>query len=173
LICGDSQSDAEASACRQGYPGVPGIADERGAPQDVTSSDVNDYLREISSENITTKDFRTWGGTVLAAVALQEFKAFDSAAAVKKNIRPAIERVAARNTPSICRKCYIHPELLNGYMDSVVPLQMKAGAESELRDNMDGLSSEEAAVLATLRARLGGDMVRTTPQYDLIHARQS
>jgi DNA topoisomerase-1 len=58
--------------------------DENGAPQDITSSAVNDYLREISGENITAKDFRTWAGTVLAAVALREFKAFDSAAAANR-----------------------------------------------------------------------------------------
>ena len=140
--------------------------DENGAPQDITSSDVNDYLREISGENITAKDFRTWGGTVLAAVALREFEAVDSAAAAKKNIRQAIERVAARlgNTPSICRKCYIHPELLNCYMDGNVLLQMKAGAEDELRDRTDGLSPEETAVLNALRTRLAGETRRAAPR---------
>ena len=68
---------------------------------------MNAYLREISGEDITAKDFRTWAGTVLAALALQEFQKFDSQAGAKKNIREAIKRVAARlgNTPTICRKC--------------------------------------------------------------------
>jgi DNA topoisomerase I len=132
--------------------------DEDGQPQDVTSAHVNEYLREITGEAVTAKDFRTWGGTVLAALALHELESFDSAAMAKKNIRTAIERVASRlgNTPTICRKCYVHPELLNTYLEGNVLLQMKAGAERELRDNIDGLSPEEAAVLATLRTRLSG-----------------
>ena len=88
--------------------------DEAGETGDVTSSDVNAYLREISGEDITAKDFRTWHGTVLAAMALQEFEKFDSQAGAKRNIREAIQRVAARlgNTPTICRKCYVHPEII-------------------------------------------------------------
>jgi DNA topoisomerase-1 len=138
--------------------------DEEGSPQDVTSADVNEYLREITGENITAKDFRTWAGTVLAGVALNELQSFDTAAKAKKNMRAAIERVASRlgNTPTICRKCYIHPELLNSYLEGSLILQMKAGAERELRDNMDGLSAEEAAVLAILRQRLNSTVNRPT-----------
>jgi DNA topoisomerase-1 len=85
--------------------------DDGGECRDVNSSDVNSYLREITGRDVTAKDFRTWAGTVLAALALQEFEGFDSQAKLKKNVRSAIERVAARlgNTPTICRKCYIHP----------------------------------------------------------------
>lgn len=130
--------------------------DEEKNPQDVTSADVNDYLREITKDNITAKDFRTWGGTVLAAIALRELQSFDSAAGAKKNLRAAVEQVASRlgNTPTICRKCYIHPELMNCYLEGSLVRQMKANAERELRDNMAGLSPEEAAVLAILRTRL-------------------
>jgi DNA topoisomerase-1 len=130
--------------------------DEEGNPQDVTSADVNDYLREIAGDNVTAKDFRTWGGTVLAAIALHELQSFDSTAKAKKNLRAAIERVALRlgNTPTICRKCYVHPELLNCYLEGDLVRQMKVSAERELSDNMAGLGAEEAAVLAILRARL-------------------
>jgi DNA topoisomerase I len=81
------------SACQE-LPGQELLQylDENGAPQEITSSDVNDYLRQISGENITAKDFRTWSGTMLAAAALQELEAYDSAAATKKNIRLAIEQ---------------------------------------------------------------------------------
>jgi DNA topoisomerase-1 len=84
------------------------IAARRGTSP---SSDVNAYLREISGEDITAKDFRTWHGTVLAAMALQEFEKFDSQAGAKKNIKEAIQQVAARlrQHATICRKCYIHP----------------------------------------------------------------
>ena len=130
--------------------------DEEGQPQDVTSADVNEYLGEITAENITAKDFRTWGGTVLAAMALREFEAFDSAAMAKKNVRSAIEHVASRlgNTPTICRKCYVHPEVLASYMEGASLLEVKIEAESELRGNLEGLRPEEAAVLTSLRARL-------------------
>jgi DNA topoisomerase I len=130
--------------------------DEEGRQQDVTSADVNAYLREIAGGDITAKDFRTWAGTVLAALALHELEAFDSAAKAKKNIRTAIERVAARlgNTPTICRKCYIHPELINGYLDGSLLLDVKTKAETELRHELAGMTPEEAAVLASLRTRL-------------------
>jgi DNA topoisomerase I len=130
--------------------------DEDGNGQDVTSSDVNAYLKEITGQDITAKDFRTWAGTVLAALALQEFERFDSAAQAKKNLRTAIERVATRlgNTPTICRKCYVHPEVLNSYLDGSLALEIKAAIEDELRNKLAGLQPEEAAVLALLRTRL-------------------
>jgi DNA topoisomerase-1 len=130
--------------------------DEAGACQDVTSADVNAYLQEISGKDITAKDFRTWAGTVLAALALRELEGFDSDAKAKKNIRTAIEQVASRlgNTPTICRKCYVHPELISSYLEGSLLLEIKSVAESELRGKIAGLTAEEAAVLASLRARL-------------------
>jgi DNA topoisomerase I len=130
--------------------------DQDGKQQNVTSADVNAYLKEITGQDITAKDFRTWAGTVLAALALKEVESFDSAAQAKRNLRAAIERVAARlgNTPAICRKCYVHPEVLNSYLDGSLVLEIKSQVESELRDKLTGLQPEEAAVLALLRARL-------------------
>ena len=130
--------------------------DEEGNCQDVTSTDVNDYLKEITGTDITAKDFRTWAGTVLAAMALNELESFDSAAQAKRNLRSAIEKVSARlgNTPTICRKCYVHPEVLNSYMDGNLVLELKSKAESELRGPIGSLKPEEAAVLALLRDRL-------------------
>lgn len=130
--------------------------DEAGNCQDVTSSDVNDYLREITGKDITAKDFRTWAGTVLAAMALNELESFDSAAQAKRNLRSAIEKVAAKlgNAPTICRKCYVHPEVLNSYMDGKLVLELKAKAERELRSDVESFKPEEAAVLALLRSRL-------------------
>ena len=127
-----------------------------GEIRDVTSNDVNDYLREVSGEDITAKDFRTWHGTVLAAMLLQEFQSFDSHAAAKRNIRDAIQKVAARlgNTPTICRKCYIHPEVITTYVEGSLLLQVKDRVEDELRDDLASLSPEEAAVLTLLQYRL-------------------
>jgi DNA topoisomerase-1 len=130
--------------------------DETGEVRDVTSADVNAYLKEITGADITAKDFRTWAGTVMAAIALQEFEAFDTQASRKKNLKEAIERVAARlgNTPTICRKCYIHPEVLNAYAEGQLLLQIKDRVEQELREDLAQLRPEEAAVLAMLQARL-------------------
>jgi DNA topoisomerase I len=129
---------------------------EAGECQGIGSADVNAYLREITKADITAKDFRTWAGTVLAALALREFVTFDSAAMAKRNIRAAIEKVAARlgNTPAICRKCYVHPVLIDSYLDEVSLLEVKSRAESELRDDIAGLTPEEAAVLACLRTAI-------------------
>lgn len=130
--------------------------DEDGVQRDVTSSDVNAYLREITGEDFTAKDFRTWAGTVLAALALKAFESFDSEAGAKRNVRAAIEDVAQRlgNTPTICRKCYIHPEILDSYHDGALIEQMRGAVETELTEDLGRLRSEEAAVLGLLQARL-------------------
>jgi DNA topoisomerase-1 len=130
--------------------------DEAGEVRDVTSADVNAYLREISGCPITAKDFRTWAGTVLAALALREFERFDTKAAAKRNVKQAIERVAARlgNTPTICRKCYVHPAVLDGYLEENLVLEMEAEARAELQGELANLKPEEGAVLAMLLTRL-------------------
>ena len=135
--------------------------DEEGHCQDVASTDVNDYLKEITGTDITAKDFRTWAGTVLAAMALNELESFDSAAQAKRNLRSAIEKVSARlgNTPTICRKCYVHPEVLNSYVDGNLVLEFKLKAE--LRGPVGSLKPEEAAVLALLRDRLAKESQRS------------
>ncbi len=134
--------------------------DEDGVQRDVTSADVNAYLKEITGKDITAKDFRTWAGTVLAALALKEFETFDTQAKAKKNVRAAIERVASKlgNTPTICRKCYIHPEIMSSYVEGSLLLEVKKEVESELREDLAGLKPEEAAVLSLLEARLNRDV---------------
>lgn len=130
--------------------------DDDGAQREVTSSDINTYLKEISGAEITAKDFRTWNGTVLAAIALAEYEKFDSEAAAKRNIRAAIEAVSARlgNTPTICRKCYVHPEVFDSYLGQSLTQEALAAVETELRDDLAKLRPEEAVVLAFLQRRL-------------------
>jgi len=139
---------------------------ENGEQLSVTSSDVNAYLKEITGRDITAKDFRTWAGTVLAALALAEFEAFDSDAKAKKNIRAAIEQVASRlgNTPTICRQCYVHPEVLNCYLEGGLMLEIREEIQEELRDRLAGLKPEEVAVLALLEARLGREIGKPEPR---------
>ena len=130
--------------------------DEDGERHTVGSADVNDYLRAITGEDYTAKDFRTWSGTVLAALALQEFESFDSDAQAKKNVVRAIESVAERlgNTPSVCRKCYVHPAVLDAYLDGTMLEGLRARAEESLVEELHDLQPEEAAVLAMLERRL-------------------
>jgi DNA topoisomerase-1 len=130
--------------------------DPDGQRHSIGSEEVNAYLREQTGDDFTAKDFRTWAGTVLAALALQEFQQFDSAAAAKRNVTQAIEKVASMlgNTRTICRKCYIHPELFTAYMDGSLAEQLRIEADTEIRQGLDGLNTEETAVLVFLRKRL-------------------
>ncbi len=133
---------------------------EEGERHGIDSGDVNAYLQEITGEPFTAKDFRTWAGTVLAALALKEFESFDSEAAAKKNILAAIERVAERlgNTPSVCRKCYVHPAILEAYIDGSMLDALRVKAEKELSGgHLAALKPEEAAVVGLLRARLSAE----------------
>jgi DNA topoisomerase I len=130
--------------------------DDDGEQRSVGSADVNDYLREITGEDYTAKDFRTWSGTLLAAFALQEYEKFDSEAQAKKNVVRAIESVAERlgNTPSICRKCYVHPAVIESYLDGTMVNAMQQRAREEMVTELQDLGAEEAAVLALLQERL-------------------
>lgn len=130
--------------------------DDADEPHTVTSEDVNEYLREITDQDFTAKDFRTWTGTVLAARALQQFEAFDSEAQAKTNIVQAIEKVAQSlgNTPTICRKCYVHPVVLDSYLDGTLLKTLKQRTEKKLSQSLGSLEPEEAAVLAFLQQRL-------------------
>jgi DNA topoisomerase-1 len=93
---------------------------------------------------------------VLAARALREFTAVDSAAEANQNIVRAIEDVATRlgNTRAVCRKCYVHPEILDGYLDGSLLATLTQSIDAELKEDLSNLPPEEAAVLAFLRSRL-------------------
>lgn len=130
--------------------------DEDGAPRSIASDDVNEYLREITGEEITAKDFRTWAATNLAAQALRELEAFDSNASARKNVVQAVESVAKLlgNTPAICRKSYIHPAIFDGYLDGSLRRALKRRADAKLANLASGLKADEAAVMAFLSRAL-------------------
>ncbi|AGY59939.1 DNA topoisomerase IB [Gloeobacter kilaueensis] len=137
--------------------------DADGERQTIDSADVNAYLREIAGEEFTAKDFRTWAGTVLAALALQEFDACDSESQAKKNIVQAIGDVARRlgNTPTVCRKCYIHPAIIDAYLEGTLLDTLRQRTEAELNaPGAVGLRPEERAVLAFLQKRLAEEDTR-------------
>jgi DNA topoisomerase-1 len=131
--------------------------DDNGESHVVGSAEVNDYLREITGQDITAKDFRTWAGTHLAAQALHEFEAFDTDAERKKAVVRAVEKVSKHlgNTPAVCRRCYIHPEILEGYLDGTLLAALAEKSRDYLAEHLDRMSAEEAAVTAFLRFRLG------------------
>jgi DNA topoisomerase I len=141
-------------ACRD----IPGYdlfqyRDQDGERHAIGSDDVNMYLKEITAEDYTSKDFRTWAGTVLAAQILRDFEAFDSDAQAKRNIVRAVESVAKRlgNTKAVCRKCYIHPAILDAYVDGSM---LKTVADRARRTKVSDLTEAEAAVLGLLQRRL-------------------
>jgi DNA topoisomerase-1 len=128
--------------------------DDQDSPQDVKSDDVNDYLRDVAGDEFTAKDFRTWAGTVLAAAALRGCEPCRSQTHARREIVGAIKLVAEHlgNTPAICRKCYIHPEVHAAYQQGDLHAQLDevpAGPRSRT-----GISAAERAILGFLRARL-------------------
>jgi len=124
---------------------------EDGTVVDVTSDDVNEYLRAISGGDFTAKDFRTWSGTVLAYQALSELPEPKDERTTKRNVVEAVRRTSAalRNTPAVSRQAYIHPAVLEAYADGAIDA-------AEIED----LSSAEDAVVELLRERLAADAAR-------------
>ena len=104
--------------------------DEAGERHCIDSADVNDYLREISGRDITAKDFRTWAGTNLAVLALASQ---EQERPTRKAQVAAIRQVARRlgNTPAVCRKCYIHPAVLDGYLNGSLRRTLAAVGNEE------------------------------------------
>src|SRR6266850_2322170 len=123
--------------------------DDSGDRRTVTSDDVNQYLHETSDEDYTAKDFRTWGATVLAASALREVVSFESDTEAKHNVVAAIDSVARRlgHTRAVCRKSYVHPAVIDTYMDGSLESVLKV-VEGRTHRN---LKAEEAAVMALLK----------------------
>ncbi len=127
--------------------------DDDGQLRSVESSDVNSYLREASWQEFSAKDFRTWAGTVIAAHALTQFEPFESETAAKKNIVQAIKITSERlrNTPAICRKSYVHPGVLDSYLDGSLLTARRTVERDTDAYTTDDLRPDEAEVLALLR----------------------
>jgi DNA topoisomerase-1 len=132
--------------------------DDDGRPHAITSGDVNDYLREISGGEFTSRDFRTWAGTVLAMDLLGRTAAAANARTTRKSVASAIEQVAARlgNTVAVCRKCYVHPLVIESFLEGSLP-SAPAAATSESpqlkssRRPRTGLAPDERELLRFLR----------------------
>lgn len=129
--------------------------DEEEHHQSIDSGDVNEYLREITGLDLTAKDFRTWFGTVLAAHELYDLGPFETKTQAKKNVTEAIKRVAQYlgNRPATCRKYYVHPAVIDAYMDnSLFQYMEKASNQKEASSN--SLRPEEVGVLKILEENL-------------------
>jgi DNA topoisomerase-1 len=121
--------------------------------QSVSSEDVNAYLRETTGEDFTAKDFRTWGGTVLALSALLEAGPWETEREANKAVVEAIKRVAGElgNRPAICRKYYVHPVVIETFLQGSL-----AAALEDAVEEPDSLLGFEAQVLKLLKDRNGG-----------------
>ncbi|HEX8311085.1 MAG TPA: hypothetical protein VF614_07200, partial [Chthoniobacteraceae bacterium] len=143
-----------------------GYLDDAGQPHDVGSQDVNDYLRSICGEEFTAKDFRTWAGTVLAAVALREFERCANKTQAKKNVVTAVEAVSRMlgNTPAVCRKCYVHPAILESYLEGTTVEVLKQRVDRKVKEAAGALKPEETSVLTFLQKRLDSTKSRLAPR---------
>lgn len=130
--------------------------DADGAHQSIASGDVNTYLRDITGQDFTAKDFRTWAGTVLAAQELYDMGACESATATKKAIVQAIKTVAAHlgNRPATCRKYYVHPAILTAFELGSLMEVMTHQSASTTTDSPHQLRCEEQAVVLLLKQQL-------------------
>jgi DNA topoisomerase-1 len=148
---------ARSVRCCQDLPGQTlfQYLDETGARRTISSTDVNAYLREIAGDDYTAKDFRTWAGTVLAAGELCAPIAFTSQTAKKRFVAEAVGRVADRlgNTKAVCRKCYIHPAVIEAFGDGETIARLVRNGRARAGRTAQ-LAPEEAAVVKLLMARL-------------------
>jgi DNA topoisomerase I len=152
----DKQLARIVKKCRD----VPGYElfqyiDEQGEHRSVDASDVNEYLRSITDEPFTAKDFRTWAGTVLACSLLREFELCETQTQAKKNVVQAIASVAERlgNTPSVCRKCYVHPQVIESYMSGGMVKAFEEQVKKEVEKSPHALGREELDVLYLLEEK--------------------
>ncbi len=131
--------------------------DEDERRQIVYADDVNSYLREITDRDVTAKDFRTWMGTMLAAAALRDMGPASTKREAERNVLSAIDRTAERlgNTRAVCRKYYIHPVVIEAYLEGSVLPPLPDPVWQERRTHGPTLRRHEAEVLAFLKARIG------------------
>jgi len=155
-------SDARLARILRRCQELPGrqlfqYVDDDGVMRDVESSDVNDYLRAATGQHFTAKDFRTWAGTVLAAQALCEMEEAASVTAARRHVLAAFDKVALSlgNTRAVCRKCYVHPAIVETYLegdlrDAMPPRAVTKGP----RPTAYSLTAAERAVAALLQRRI-------------------
>ncbi|HEX8556999.1 MAG TPA: hypothetical protein VF668_02800 [Pyrinomonadaceae bacterium] len=131
---------------------------EDGRKRPVSPRDVNDYIKAAAGGEFSAKDFRTWGGTLLAAAELAELGCCDDERRAKKNMTAAVKRVAERlgNTPAVCRACYIHPAVLEAYARGKSIEEFRPRRARRILRQQPEYTAEELALLKLLRAQKNG-----------------
>lgn len=132
--------------------------DEQGRVRAVSPRDVNEYIKAATAPEFSAKDFRTWGGTLLTAIELAEIGKAEDDKQAKKNLVRAVKRVAERlgNTPTVCRGCYIHPKVLDSYLQGVTLEEFRRRAKRSIKRIQPEYEVEELALLKMLRAQPDG-----------------
>lgn len=132
--------------------------DQQGRVRAVSPRDVNEYIKAATAPEFSAKDFRTWGGTLLAAVELAEIGPAEDERQAKKNLVRAIRHVAEHlgNTPTVCKGCYIHPKVLDSYLRGVTLEQFRRRVERSIKRIQPEYEAEELALLKMLRAPTNG-----------------
>jgi DNA topoisomerase I len=136
--------------------------DDEGELRSVDSSDVNQYLREITNQDLTAKDFRTWNGTVLAAAAFVDAAANGPRGRSQRMVARCIEEVAKKlgNTKAVCRKCYVHPAVIEAYLDGTLGEALaNVKPDAQAKKHLAALSDGELAVLLFLRSKIGREVI--------------
>ncbi|MDQ3649550.1 MAG: DNA topoisomerase IB [Acidobacteriota bacterium] len=128
---------------------------EDGKARPITPRDVNEYIKSATTPEFSAKDFRTWGGTLLAAAELAEIGAAEDDKAAKRNLVKAVTRVAERlgNTPTVCRSCYVHPLVLENYLQGVTLQEFRLRRERRISRQQPEYEKEELALMEMFRAR--------------------
>lgn len=128
--------------------------DAEGKVRPIRPGDVNEYIKAATAPEFSSKDLRTWGGTLLAAVNLAEIGKEEDEKQARKNLVRAVKRVAEHlgNTPTVCRACYIHPKVLDGYLEGVTLEEFRQKAERSIKRTQPEYEVEEVALLKLLGA---------------------
>jgi DNA topoisomerase-1 len=139
--------------------------EDEGQKHDVGSGDVNDYLHEITGRDFTAKDFRTWAGTISAACKLQRLGPVELETEARKNVVAAIKATALSlgNTPAVCRKSYIHPAIIEAYLDGSLIPTLNEWKGKTITNSSCRLRPKEAAVLRFLKRASNGRKKRARP----------
>jgi DNA topoisomerase-1 len=123
--------------------------DENGKPKPIKSGDINKYLKEATAPEFSAKDFRTWGGTLLAALELAEIGCSDDEKLLNKNILKAVKKVAEQlgNTPTVCRSSYIHPKVIESYKNGVTLEEFTERKKRKIKRIREEYEPEERALM--------------------------
>ncbi|HKS26389.1 MAG TPA: hypothetical protein VJS44_01155 [Pyrinomonadaceae bacterium] len=132
--------------------------DEDGKARPVKPREVNDYIKAATSQEFSAKDFRTWGGTLLAAIKLAELGASEDEREAKKKLVKAVKDVAEHlgNTPTVCRSSYVHPRVLESYLKGTTLAEFRRRLERYIRRIEPEYQPEELALLKMLKAQSNG-----------------